>query len=195
MDSLPHLTEADLAGYLDRDLEADRRRQVELHLEWCDACRADLVAAMRLASPDPAIRVHRVRWAWVATALAAGLAAVMLVRPPRPSSPESPEPPVRASADRRESLLPMSVVGPADNAVVPRDAISFTWRPVRADFYRVTILSESGEPVWSLDTPDTTVRPPASVGLRPGRSYFWQVEAIADGVTATSGARRVQVAP
>jgi hypothetical protein len=69
----------------------------------------------------------------------------------------------------------------------------FQWRSRQGDSYRVTVLTESGEPVWTAETTDTSISLPTGITLEPGRGYFWRVDAVADGLSATSGVQRFQV--
>jgi hypothetical protein len=196
-----HLTEGQLAGYLDGDLNPDERLWIDAHLDDCPVCRAELAAVARLAESSraetpvagsPGARVGR-RW-WpllVGGALAAGLAAVMLFRPIDLGHGRQP---VRAP-DFREGRARLEIVSPAPDSAVAASSLVFTWRGSVSDLYRVTVLSESGEPLWTVDTADTVAALPASVGLEPGRSYFWRVEGIADGVVASTGVHRLRIAP
>jgi hypothetical protein len=51
-----------------------------------------------------------------------------------------------------------------------------------------TIVNESGEPVYSTDTQDTSVVVPQSVELEPEANYFWRVEGSRNGIESTTGA-------
>ena len=62
-----------------------------------------------------------------------------------------------------------------------------------ADFYRIALLTETGDPVWTADTGDTTIVLPDSVSLQPGHAYFWRVEGIGNGIAATTGVHRIQI--
>jgi len=89
----------------------------------------------------------------------------------------------------------VAAAAPADGATIPVRGAAFAWHRTSTDTYRVTVLTQTGEPVWSQETPDTSVTLPAAVVLEPGRTYFWRVDAIADGIAATSGPQRFLVAP
>jgi|ERR1041385_133048 hypothetical protein len=194
-----HLTEAQLAGYLDRDLNRDERRRVEAHLDDCPVCRAELAAVARLAessradipvAESPRGRVGRLRWPLVVGgALAAGLAAAVLFRPTDAGPGRQPA----RAPDFREGRARLDIVSPAPDSAVTASSLVFTWRGSAGDLYRVTVLSESGEPLWTGDTADTSVALPAGVVLLPGRSYFWRVDGIADGIAASSGVHRLRI--
>jgi hypothetical protein len=197
-----HLSEADLAGFLDRDLAAAERRRVVAHLDECAACRRDLVEMRQMVDsysgpPDaaaPAEAPVRPRRAWrvgLATTLAAaGVAGLLFVR--RPAAVEPPD------ADRAREVpatgpaggsARIAVLSPPESATIPPHDAAFTWRSTGADLYRFALLTQSGEPVWTHETSDTTLSMPATVPVRAGESYFWRVDAIADGISATTGVR------
>ena len=69
--------------------------------------------------------------------------------------------------------------------IAPRDAVArvdqIVWTSVpRAEQYRVRIFDAQGSVLWTIETSDTTVALPDSVGLSPGVHYFWRVEAQTD---------------
>jgi anti-sigma factor RsiW len=192
-----HVSEGELAGFLDGDLDPAVRRRVEEHLDACAACRGELIAVQRLAaSYDAAGRPSRRVWAGLAAA--AAIAAVLggVVLWPRatpliglhPDTVRAPIQPV--SGEGRPHI---DVLAPASETVAV-SALHFAWRPAAADAYRLTVLSDSGDPVWSVETTDTSAALSPGVRLRPG-AYFWRVDAIAAGITATSGAQRLLITP
>ena len=191
--ALGHVSESDLAGYLDNDLSPADRRRVEAHLDACAQCRLELIDVRRLAASYEAATPRATRRGWMpaaaVTALAAGLAALLLIPRSHDTTVRQVEP-VRSAG--REGQLQIEVASPASDVAVAAATVVFTWRAARADVYRLTLLTESGEPVWSLETADTTALVPSGTRLKPG-AYFWRVDAIADGITATSGARRLLV--
>jgi len=86
----------------------------------------------------------------------------------------------------------LAIVAPADDATV-EGRVVFTWRSKNADAYRIAVLTEKGDPVWTSDTGDTTAALPDSVSLEPGHAYFWRVDAIGTGIAASTGAHRLQI--
>jgi hypothetical protein len=58
----------------------------------------------------------------------------------------------------------------------------------------MTILDETGASVFTRDTPDTLVVIATAPMLASGHRYFWRVDAISDGVIATSAIRTFRVA-
>jgi hypothetical protein len=206
---LRHLTEGELAGYLDRDLSATERQGVERHLDGCDECRAELVAVAGLvdgwnaddtrSEPAPAVaRRPPGRRAWrgpmglVGLAAAAALAALLLVVP-------GPEPFAEHGLDRErlstEGVAPLRTHAPSDGGAVGRDDLRFAWADHGTDSYRLTITAEDGGLVWSVTLADTLVAPPGSLHLEPGARFFWYVDAMSAGVVARSGVRSFTVTP
>jgi hypothetical protein len=57
----------------------------------------------------------------------------------------------------------------------------------------LSLLTENGDPVWTSETGDTTVALPDSVRLQASQAYFWRVEAIGNGIAATTGVHRLQI--
>ncbi len=216
-----HLTEREIAGFLDRDLVAAERRVVEEHLDRCAGCRRELAAVARLVDSPAGIAEkgaygagvapaaesagegaagrafgHRRRsWAAPVAALAAAaVAAILLIGPGSDPTPTAPvlRAPDRADVSGRPGGI--EVASPAERIEANGAPVAFVWRPSGAsDIYRFSLLAEGGEPIWSAETADTTVSLPAGVTLKPGRTYFWRVDAIADGVVLTTGARRLEV--
>ena len=194
-----HLTAGQFAGYLDHDLSPAERLAVEDHLDQCVECRGELVDLVKLTAPDetPVLsgqrRLISARW-WVPAAVAAGLGALALFRAGTPTTP-APSPLERPGAGASESMPRVTVVGPSNGAVMPRQDLRFTWRPRAADTYRLTLLTETGELVWTVDTSDTVAALPPSLVLTAGARYFWRVEAIADGISASSEVQRLEITP
>ena len=211
-----HLSASEIAGYLDGDLPAGDRRTAEAHLDACTSCRAELAAVGRLAhewdaAPAAAARAaaadpqrprpHR-RWPRAATlgVLAAGLAGVLVARrAPDPAGQPSSE---GVAAVERGTSQPTPAPAPSGEieVVAPTDTIAaasarFTWRPARADVYRLTLSADDGAPLWTGETTDTTLALPADVPLRAGARYFWHVDGIADGIAVSTGARLLHVRP
>jgi hypothetical protein len=87
----------------------------------------------------------------------------------------------------------IEVISPADNATIVAAPMTFTWHAATADVYRISLLTEAGDSIWAKETTDTTATVPTTVSLSPGRAYFWRVDAIANGIVATTPAHRVQV--
>ena len=201
-DAQSHLTESQLAGYLDRDLPPEERRRVEAHLDVCASCRGELADIARMAdayqcsTPVPeSVRPAPRRWWPVALggALAAGLAGLLLFGRSG-TEPSLQTQPIRAPATG-EGRARIEVVAPTDDATGAPPSRTFTWHKAGADVYRFILLSKSGEPLWNRETSDTSLTLPSSVSLQQGHDYFWRVDAVGDGVMASTGARSLRVPP
>jgi hypothetical protein len=199
---LHHLTDSELAGYLDDDLSPEERRRVVQHLDACDVCRAEAVETSRVLAEDvdlevpaPAARDARRRWrvrGVAGLATAAALAAILLVRP-------GGIPPGQEAVDRErfvtEGVDRLTAYAPPDAAAVRRDDLLFAWEDRGTGSYRITVTAEDGRLVWSQALADTTVVPPPTLDLGPGERFFWYVDAISAGVVARSGAHSFVVTP
>lgn len=192
---MAHLRENELAAFLDGRLTARERNRVEAHIDMCDACRAELVDVGRATGTSargPGVRPLSRRW-WIPAVAAAGIVAVLLI-PRRMTPPRSIDPRTRAArVVDGEGQRRIDLVSPADDVTVPAAQMAFTWHAASADVYRFVLLTQSGDSVWAKETTDTSIVLPAAVEVRPGRAYFWRVEAIANGIVATTGVHRVQV--
>ncbi len=206
-----HLSDRELAGLLDDDLPFAERERVISHLDQCAACRRELgemqqvvdsYAARQPAPPGATPLVTRSpsrrRWPLVASAGALAAAAVVVAVLVMPRSGSNDDAgvqrvrgaPVLAPDEGRQRI---TVIGPPESATVFAASTVFSWRSTGADVYRFTLLSERGEPVWSHETADTTVHVPRTVAPAQPGTYFWRVDAIADGIAATTGARIVRL--
>ena len=191
LNGLVHLSETEVAGYLDHDLSGDERRRVETHIDQCATCRREVVALLPITQPDqPHQRAHHPKRWWIPAAAAAVFVALTIPRLTR----NAPDPDIRqrarpvSDAGGRSRL---AIVTPADDATVAGRVV-FAWRSADADVYRVSLLTENGDPVWTSETGDTTVALPDSVRLQASQAYFWRVEAIGNGIAATTGVHRLQ---
>jgi hypothetical protein len=119
----------------------------------------------------------------------------MLVLPRLSTTPAPSDDRVRAAPFGGEGLRQIDVVSPADDVTIPGGPVVLTWHAVQADIYRVSLLDESGKPLWTRETPDSSVTLPGNAGIRPGQAYFWRVEAIASGISATTRVHRLRIAP
>jgi hypothetical protein len=72
---------------------------------------------------------------------------------------------------------------------VESGSLEFAWEGVQEGaLYRFTVTDESGEPLGSLETFETSVPLPSKVELHAGEDYFWFVDVLlADGRTGTTG--------
>lgn len=187
----PHLTENELAQLVDGAIAGEARLRALAHLDRCEACRREVLTVGRVVSAGPeasAVRFSRAKRALVlVSSLAAAIAGLWLF--PRLTRP-GPEANFRNAAPT-ENLALIGVVSPSAGEAAAR----LTWRATRADSYRLIVLSEDGEPLWTVETSDTSIALPPETPLRAGGTYFWRVDAITEGVTASTGPRRFRVAP
>lgn len=196
-DRLEHLSERELAAFLDGGATSPERRRVEAHIDICDVCRRELVDIGRAVErrglrTRGAIAPLSRQW-WIPAAAAAGIVAILLV-PRLATRPSAMDSQTRASrvADA-EGQRRIDLISPADDVTVPAARIVFTWHGVAADVYRISLLTESGDPIWGKETTDTSVALPPTVSLTTGGAYFWRVDAVANGIVATTPAHRLQV--
>ncbi|MFN0182148.1 MAG: anti-sigma factor family protein [Gemmatimonadales bacterium] len=189
-----HLSNDELATYLDGALADEGRDRVERHLEVCPSCRDELAAVARLVDTAPPPRQAWRRGGrplWVGVALAAGLAAVVLIRG-GPEIGTGVSDSLRAP-DFDGGRARLEVVAPHPDSAVPREGLTLSWRSSPATLYRVTVLTEGGEPVWSTETTDTVAMVPSGLALVVGASYFWRADGIANGIVTSTGARRLLI--
>jgi hypothetical protein len=199
---MQHLTANEIAGYLDRDIPAADVRRIEVHLDMCDECRAEMVLVVRLlqeGSGDvsrparPGTEAGRAAgWRRPAAlgsfAAAAAVATLLLLQPG--ITGRSSDTFDAADAERVETERVGRIVtyAPADGAATAAGELRFAWADQGADSYRITITTEDGGLVWSQLLPDTTAVPPPLPALVAGGRFFWYVDAVSGGVVARSGA-------
>ena len=190
-----HLSEIELAQYAEGVLESAERERVTAHLDDCTECRQELAVTLTLidqTATGDTRRGVRVGWKPLAVALAAGLAALVVFTRVTPNADEAVvRAPEVGSSDR---LLRITAIAPAQGATVSPNNLQFTWHAHGADSYRFTLLLDDGTPAWSLETTDTSLKLPPEVALSGGRTYFWRVDALNDGITASTGVQRLELA-
>ena len=183
-----HLTNEDVAGYLDRSLLAPERDKVEGHLAACAECRAEMRAAAQV------VRGHTRRNLWFGGSAVLAAAAVVALLVTNPFAQDDLREPTLRGADAPLDVGDrlVSVIAPENAVSIQRDRLTFVWRPVEADArYRFTLTNVLGEVFWSADTADTVLAVPAEITLEPGRSYVWYVDVLLlDGRSITTGTRR-----
>jgi len=186
-----HLSDEEMARYLDRSLSAAERGEVDGHLASCAECRAEVRAAAQI------VRDLGQRSLWIrGSALAAAAAAVALIVTNPFAQDETRDPTLRGPdtpldvGDRQ-----VTAVTPEDGASVQRSELTFVWRPLEADArYRFTLTNVLGEDIWSVDTVDTSLMVPADIELQQGENYLWYVDALLlDGRSVTTGTRRFEL--
>jgi hypothetical protein len=178
-----HLDPAEVADYVGRTISGDGRRRVERHLADCETCTEEVAAIARLARPTASPR-------WMPYAAAAAVLAGLLVFWPRGGS-RVPDDTLRDGG----SSVAITVVEPADGAVVAGSA-TLVWRAVpRALAYRVLVTRSDGDSLWAVHTSDTVVNIPEMAG-EGSVTRHWYVDALlADGSSVSSGMRSYRTAP
>lgn len=177
-----HASSEDLAAYLSRSLSTDERAEVERHLAICESCRDELAAAQDLLA-------RRRRPMQMGTALvvaAAAVAVLLVIRLPQSQQSLANVPVSRGTATAAASI---SVIEPKDDAITGDSGVVFRWSPATGTIsYRITLMSEGGDSIWSDETTATTIALPSTVHLAPGTSYVWYVDsAPASGDSLSSG--------
>lgn len=177
-----HLSAEEIAAYIDHKLSLDDTARAESHLADCHECRREVAASAGLVSAAPTTGARRRigRIAGVAAA-AAILLAVLFTRPQRPDVAVER----RSGADEASRV---HAISPRGGSTVDAESVAFVWRRDDDASYQLTVVDSSGAVVWVTTTGDTTVRLPRTVGLTPGKRYFWYVDALrANGFSVSSG--------
>ncbi len=172
-----HVTSERIAAYIDGGLTPEEREVVEGHLVVCSECRKDLAEASDLTGRS------RARWLVLAAPVAAAAALILLVFGVPDRSPQKDAPRLRGPATGTQ----LAIVSPPDGSAARPDSLVFRWRAAGADaLYVFTLTDAQGDIVFTNDLADTTLVLPQSVGLEPGRPYFWFVDALLEGARSTS---------
>jgi hypothetical protein len=162
-----HLSDEDVAAYLDRALSQSERTRIEAHLDECDRCRDEVVDVLRLLRRRSGTR------RWVGGLGIAAAAAVVLLTIQAGGLGWLPgstyrEDPVTSTA----APMPIAPLG-----AVPAVHV-MTWTSVpRADRYHVRVFDAGGVVLWETVVSDTSTALPSLVRLAPGLAYYWRVEA------------------
>lgn len=183
-----HLTPELIAAYLAGEASMEERRTTQRHLLSCQACRRDVAEAAALTAD----RRPR-RWLAVAIPAAAAAVALFLIVPNQGTRPGTAV--VRGPGT--EGVRQFTAVTPPEGAPVSGDSVVFRWQSEGpAVHYVLTVTDENGDVVWTAATPDTTLVPPRSAGLKPGNRYFWYVDALLeDARSSTTGIREFTIRP
>jgi hypothetical protein len=174
-----HLEVREVVGYLAGTLTSAEREWVEFHLADCADCTSEVVSARRLhqANRAPVRRLAAV------AAAAAAVAGIALLGPELAHRGPPSTPPVRGAEPRPA----VTVVLPADRAVLGA-APNFTWRAVPgATAYRILVSRPDGDSVWATTTSDTTVRGPEDVSRAGPGLYYWYVDVLLDDARSAAG--------
>ena len=164
-----HLDPRDVVAYVDRVATPSERARIESHLVSCPECRAEVSEAAHIIATLPRARGTRRR----VVISAAGIAAMLLVflwpRADRQNGqPQHREAPVTTTI----APVILAPVGAVESAKV------FAWSSVpHSDRYELRVFDSEGGVVWESETTDTVLAPPPTITLRPGKPYYWKVQA------------------
>lgn len=181
-----HLTELEIAAYLDRGVSQAERHRMESHLAGCAECRDSVSSAEELISGSRTPR----RWLIGGSMLAAAAAILVVAMPAIRSANSTGDRPIVRDID---PLPPVTAYEPASTA--DRSNLRFTWGPVPGIIdYRLTLTESDGVVVWSGVTRDTTMALPPSIELRKDVAYVWTADAhLENGDIRSTGLRRLSI--
>lgn len=195
--STEHLDPREISAYLEQRLSPADKERVQAHLVECASCRAEVVEVVDLMKAHER-EAPRKRWLLAGGLAAAAIATVLIGVPALRETGEAPDS-LRApeAAAVREAVRSVEVIAPSPDRPVPRGDLVFEWETVGDDAaYRLTVADAGGRTLWSLETHETRAIPPQDLDLPTGETYLWYVDAVlADGTTATTGVKRLQLAP
>lgn len=173
-----HLTELEVAAYLDRAFHGADLDRVERHIAHCADCREKIVG-----TEDVLARSRRPR-RWIAGAALAAAAAVMIIVVPAAQHN------LRRDPILVRDMAPKGFIG-AQGPVgsVNQSSLHFSWSRVPSVVdYRVKIFLPDGTVAWSASTTDTAIALPSNVQLQSNQLYAWTIEAeLESGETQSSG--------
>lgn len=187
-----HLTEAEIAQYVEAGLTAAQEERVRVHCSQCDRCRAQLAALARLprvleTSDAPALDerafaralaagssatlrqgiLHRTtaRFALAATILLLLGVSYVLLEAPTPERFRD-----RSSENGSWSLVP------EDGGAVAGSPPTLRWSRLRHSIgYIVSVHHQNGTLLYQGRTTDTLLALPDDIRLEPGETYLWSV--------------------
>src|SRR5256885_13257150 len=140
-DSADHLTDLELAAYIDKGMSAADSARAESHLADCPECRRHLVETKLLIDqrdrPRTLVKV-------AATLAAAAVVAFLIVSPRTSLRQAEPEARLRtgASTDAIAAYAPIGEVS--------RSPVRFAWTSAgKNSVYRLTLNTAGGDSVWS----------------------------------------------
>ncbi|HSG48513.1 MAG TPA: hypothetical protein VLA43_11910, partial [Longimicrobiales bacterium] len=151
-------------------------------------CREEVIAIRRIldARRRPALRAPGL--------LAAAASVVLLVSAPLvwygTAHHTGLEPALRRSfpgpGPTVETRLPA-----VDGELPAGTPLRFVWSNAgEGSTFRLTLLDQAGNLVWTIDTGDTAATAPENLPLVGGETLFWYVDALSpDGRSSTSGPR------
>jgi anti-sigma factor RsiW len=178
-----HLTDVEIAAYLDRTLSPSLRDRAENHLAACPDCRRHLLETRELLE-----RVRRPRKYLIGGTVAAAAVLALLIARPNVSSIDRPD-----LMRNDEAAVPLLAYGPMGPVIAAETRFVWSAAP-GAQSYRLTVSRANAGAVWSSSGIDTVAMLPDSVVLRPSERYFWVTDALlSDGTTRSTGIREFVV--
>lgn len=169
------LDDETIASIVEGTIDDARRGAALPHLADCARCRSAVASLSRtLADPlvareIPSSSRARRRVLTMAIPVAAAAVLVLLVAPQRGDDGSPHRAPTITAVSSPVLMSPVGVVASAQ---------TLRWSTVAgADRYRTTLFDDAGAVVYETQTVDTSITLPDSIGLVPGRSYLWKVDA------------------
>jgi len=187
--SMNHVDTERLAAFLDHQLSPTAQEEIVAHFAECAACRREMTAMRQLLKG----RERRTPWYVITPMLVALAASIAFLIVPRAGRVERESPSsIRSGAiPSIDQVQPITMMSPADDAVLDVRSAVFVWRSVGAGAtYRLTVLDSTGAPVWTTNREDTTVALPDSVRLTPGAYYLPVAARLPDARSVKTGVRR-----
>lgn len=189
MDSLFHSEAETVAAYAERRLDPHDQDLFEEHLATCARCRDEVVAVRLILDSRRKSALRRPFF------LAAAASVVLLVSLPFARDVwkvrTDPLPALRQGFPVRGGLVE-TLFPEVGEAIPGGDPPRFVWKDTgEGSTFRVTLLDEEGNLLWSTRTSDTTAAVPEELRLESGGTYYWYVDALSsEGRSTTSGPRR-----
>jgi len=192
-----HLDPREISAYLDERLAPADKERVQAHLADCALCRAEVVELVDLMEAHEKGAPRR-RWPLAVAGLAAAAVATLVIGVSALRDTSADADALRApEAAEREAVRSIEVISPGPERRLSREDLVIEWETVGDDAaYRLTLTDSGGSTLWSLETHETRAISPPDLDLRVGETYLWYVDAVlVDGTTATTGVKRLQLAP
>ena len=180
-----HMSDLEIAAYIDHGLPSSRLDEVEDHLAHCAICRDNVVQTQAFLK-----RSRRSQWLSRAAAVMLAAAAIAIVAVPSIRRSFMPDRDVMRDGNTASSIR---VYGPIGEVKAPS---RFVWGSLPGVLsYHITITTDVGANVWSGSSTDTTIVLPAGITLVQGQRYLWAVDAVtSEGITRSTGLREFGIA-
>jgi len=130
-------------------------------------------------------------FAIIATFAAAAVALIVFTGPRLLTSARQSD--VSRAPVSSEGRSHIDIISPNPDSIFDAQRLIFTWHTSPASLYRVTVLTESGEPIYSAETQDTSLVLPDSVHLDPEKVYFWRADGTGNGIVSSTGAAVLRI--